>query len=296
MYRRWATRSLLSATAAALALVGGAAVAWRSGTASLGPLAHAVGQACARIWTALPSVLQLLLITVLLAATLPIILWIAAALRQWRKATLTLRTLETNTLAAAKRHDLLQRLGLLSRVRVVQSPRAFALTAGFTRPRVYVSTGLLERLTDDELEALLLHEQDHVRHFDPLQVLIGRTLSAAFFFVPVVRVLVRRHQAAIELAADEYATVRQGGKAGLSGAMLKLLDAQQTVPSASGFGGMTNLRLSLLLNQRVPLPAVSLTAVLQSIGILSMLGAPVVLVHAASAVLTGASLLFRCPV
>ena len=50
----------------------------------------------------------------------------------------------------------------------VAAPVAFC--AGWLRPRVYVSTALLERLSADELRAVLAHEQHHGALRDPLRL------------------------------------------------------------------------------------------------------------------------------
>lgn len=296
-YRRQAAGALLGAMAIAAAAAGGGIAAWGYGAGTVRDLAAIVGHACARIWSALPSVLQILLIISLVAGGVPFILWVGAAFRQWQTTKRLLQALDSSRHAIASRqHDLLERLGLPSQVRIIRSARPFAMTAGLLRPRIFISTALLELLEDDELEAVLLHEQDHVQHFDPLQVLMGRALSTAFFFVPLVSALVRRHQAAIELAADEYVLARQGGVVGLSAAVLKLLHAQEIVPAVSGFGGMTNLRLSHLLDQPFVLPAVPRRATLQSAAALALVAAPGTLAHGAVALITQASFLFRCAV
>jgi len=296
-YRRQATGALLGAMTVAAAVAGGGTASWSSGAGSVRGLAEIVGHACSGIWSALPPVLQILLIISLAAGGVPLILWIGAAFRQWQTTRRLVQALDSlRDAIAPRRHELLERLGLRSQVRIIRSARPFAMTAGLLRPRIFISTALLELLEDDELEAVLLHEQDHLRHFDPLQVLMGKALSTGFFFVPLIRALIRRHQAAVELAADEYAIARQGGVVGLSAAVLKVLHSQEIVPAASGFGGMTNLRLSHLLNQPLALPAVSLRATFQSAGTLALLAAPVTLAHGAVAFLAQASFLFRCAV
>ena len=43
-----------------------------------------------------------------------------------------------------------------------------AFTGGLLRPHIYVSDAMIDVLSDDELQLLLLHEQSHMRHRDPL--------------------------------------------------------------------------------------------------------------------------------
>jgi Zn-dependent protease with chaperone function len=107
-----------------------------------------------------------------------------------------------------------------TRVRLVDDPEPKAFCAGYLRPRVYLSTGALERLDADELRAVLAHERHHQRRRDPLRILIVHVLSDALFFVPVLRRLRRRYAALAELAADEAAVRAAGDRAPLASALL----------------------------------------------------------------------------
>ena len=92
-------------------------------------------------------------------------------------------------------------------------PRALAFCAGLLRPRVYVSTGALVALADDELEAVLAHEAHHARYRDPLRIFFARVLSDCLFFLPVLARLSHRYAALAELAADAAAVRHQRGDA-----------------------------------------------------------------------------------
>lgn len=98
-------------------------------------------------------------------------------------------------------------------------PQAFC--AGLLRPRVFLSTAALKRLSEAELRAVLAHEAHHVRRRDPLRRLAVRVLADALFFLPALRRLERRYAELAELAADE-AAVRAAGSAPLASALLKL--------------------------------------------------------------------------
>src|SRR5262249_50433237 len=53
------------------------------------------------------------------------------------------------------------------RVLPVEEPQAFVL--GMLKPRVYLSQGLLETLSPDDLRLVLAHEKAHARRRDPLR-------------------------------------------------------------------------------------------------------------------------------
>ncbi|MGH2361688.1 MAG: M56 family metallopeptidase, partial [bacterium] len=117
------------------------------------------------------------------------------------------------------------RLGLQHRVTLVEDHTAYALTAGFLRPQIFVSAGLIDLLEEDEVEAVLSHELYHVLQRDPLRRLIGRALRRALFFLPVAADLWARHITAAEVAADSRVVATQG-RDPLVRALLKILDSQ----------------------------------------------------------------------
>ena len=86
-----------------------------------------------------------------------------------------------------------------------------AFCAGWLRPRVYVSTGVLGRLSDSELRAVLAHEQHHGALRDPLRLAVSRVLCQALFFLPVLRPLHDRSADVAELRADAAALEASNG-------------------------------------------------------------------------------------
>ena len=113
------------------------------------------------------------------------------------------------------------RLGGRSGVHLVADPRPQAFCAGYLRPRVYVSQGAVDLLSEAELEAVLAHERHHLHVRDPLRIASGRILGQALFFVPAVRAMFGRYGEEAELNADG-AAVREGpgGRAALAAALL----------------------------------------------------------------------------
>ena len=98
-------------------------------------------------------------------------------------------------------------------------PRAFC--AGLLRPQIFLSTGTLRQLRDDELEAVLAHEEHHRRRRDPLRIAVARVFGHAFFFLPILNRLSDRYCAMAELAADDAAVrTAPGGSATLASALL----------------------------------------------------------------------------
>jgi hypothetical protein len=117
---------------------------------------------------------------------------------------------------------------------VIDAPAPMAFCAGWLRPRIYVSSGALARLSASELRAVLAHEQHHRVRRDPLRLAVSRVLCQALFFLPVLRPLHDRYGDVAELTADAAALEATDGATGpLASAML--------VFAATGSGGVVGL-------------------------------------------------------
>src|SRR3989304_5301491 len=166
----WLGLLLIGAVVAGFVLAG-IVIGRRERTAGL---LHIYG-AC-RVWLQSPAEPLLAL-----ASAGPALVFISAALggvsSLWD--TFRARTLVRGFRAVGFQQDprvaaIARRLGVADRVHVVSDPEPYALTAGFWRPAIFLSTGMTALLEGDELEAVLRHELAHVRRRDPLKALLGR--------------------------------------------------------------------------------------------------------------------------
>lgn len=154
--------------------------------------------------------------------------------------------------AAVEAPDELRQLaraaGLDGRIVLVERAELLSFVYGLLAPRVALSTGMLERLSPEELRAALEHERYHVRNLDPLRELIARVLAESLFFLPLAASLHHRYAAARELAADRRAT-EVCGRRPLAGALLAALEGPcPEPPGGVALGGSALLasRLSQL--------------------------------------------------
>lgn len=107
------------------------------------------------------------------------------------------------------------------RVHVVNDTAHYAFVAGLFHPRVYVSRGMVSRLSLEELKAVIRHERHHAVHLHPLQSYIIGLLAYALFFVPSFKD-VRDHLAlGREVQADSSAGGRCVQKRALASAISK---------------------------------------------------------------------------
>ena len=146
-------------------------------------------------------------------------------------------------------------------IRCLAADAPTAFCAGALRPRVLVSEGLIRRLAAEELDAVLLHEREHVRTFEPLIRAAYDSASEVFFYVPLVRWWSRRRLEDSELRADRVALESLGPRP--VAAALWALGGSTAVKGAAAFGGVAELRVAQLLGDPLPkrMPGLSLVAI-----------------------------------
>jgi bla regulator protein blaR1 len=142
------------------------------------------------------------LVPVLIAAV-----WIAGVLivlitwwRQWRPIRAAYRQSTPMTL------DFLEQEGFL-RVRTSPTLREPGVI-GLVRPVLLLPDGITERLTREQLHAVVVHEVCHVQQFDNVAAFLQMMVEAVYWFHPVVWLIERRLVAERELKCDEYVLSR----------------------------------------------------------------------------------------
>lgn len=155
-------------------------------------------------------------------------------------------------------------LGLASRLTYVADPEPMACCYGLLSPRIAVTAGLVERLDDEELTAVLAHERAHQRRRDPLRYLLLDALAAAAFMFPVIPALRQRLTAKTELAADKAALAITSRRA-LAGALLAVVSPRNAPPGIAALTP-TEARIAQLAGDSA-LPAVPMRAVAASLGL-----------------------------
>ncbi len=93
-------------------------------------------------------------------------------------------------------------LQLPARVIFFASPRSEAYSNGILRPTIAISSDCLNRLSESEIKAVLLHEASHVSRHDPLRFLILETIARVVFYIPFISSMVAHLRTVGEVAAD----------------------------------------------------------------------------------------------
>lgn len=112
-------------------------------------------------------------------------------------------------------------------IEVVTHPQPLAFTMGLLRPRIILSTGLLELLEPRELEAVVHHEMHHLSHRDPLKTFLTHLFSAAMWYIPILKWCHQQYKITRELLADHHAIEVMGTSAALGSALLKLVKKER---------------------------------------------------------------------
>ncbi|MBS3909751.1 MAG: M56 family metallopeptidase [Actinobacteria bacterium] len=91
------------------------------------------------------------------------------------------------------------------RVRIADDESVAAFTHGLLAPSICISKGLIDKLRDDELTALLAHEIGHVRRRDNLAIFAAIFIRDFLWPLPISHYLLGLFVREKEYAADDFA-------------------------------------------------------------------------------------------
>ena len=214
--------------------------------------------ALSRLMPPLPLALMLLLLLIVVGVG------IAAGLRELIGAFRIARGLDRLAAPAPPRlARAIRRLDLEGQAIYLMMPNPAALCFGFLKPRIAITSGLVDRLDDEELTAVLLHERHHLRRRDPLRYLALHTLATALFMAPLAAAARDWAETRIELAADR-AALQVVPRGALAGALVSALDARSVLTAAIASLSATEARIVQLTGHggapTVPVAATLATA------------------------------------
>lgn len=161
---------------------------------------------------------------------------------------------------AASLERLAQRLRVTKRVRMLISSLAEGPSVvGWMKPVVLLPAATVLGLSQEQLEAVLVHELAHIRRYDYLVNLIQMLIETLFFYHPAVWWISRRIREERELCCDDIA-VRTCGDAVCYARALTALEKMRTPDRSLALGakdGPLRYRIERLLGiaRREPLPS-----------------------------------------
>jgi hypothetical protein len=162
----------------------------------------------------------------------------------------------------------------IRRIRFIDEDLAVAFCAGTLRPSVYVSRDLLVKLNQPELQAVVIHEAEHAKRFEPLRRAAWRAAAEVGFFVPLLG-WARTHEIErSELRADRSAIDAIGSQAVASA--LWTLGSGPAPMGVAAYAGTIGLRVSQLLGdplpRQLPRPDLLLSSLLGTAFALALIG------------------------
>lgn len=199
-----------------------------------GVLIHKIATACG-----CASMTQLLamhpfIFVALAALSLIVLTFIFYAAYKLIKIIVRTRKYTGQYLAGAKSEHSLKLRGAIvnlnldqSRIIEINDEKPTVFCFGLIRPKICVGSGLVKIMSQDELEAVLLHEQHHMTSREPVKLFMIKYWQNIFGWLPGIKTLINKYVAFSELAADEQATSNFTDKLKLARALFKIAAAEE---------------------------------------------------------------------
>ncbi|MGE7667862.1 M56 family metallopeptidase [Ureibacillus composti] len=135
---------------------------------------------------------------------------------------------------------------------VVSYPAPIAITMGFIRPKIVLSTALINLLTEEELKAVISHEYYHLENRDPLKIFILSLCASTMWYIPILKWFTQQYRIIQEVLADEFAIKKQETTVNLGSALLKMLKVGRPIKMPFAYVSFAdtsvNYRIEYLLN------------------------------------------------
>ncbi|MGJ7031724.1 M56 family metallopeptidase [Niabella hirudinis] len=96
------------------------------------------------------------------------------------------------------------------------------LTIGFLKPVILVPVALINQLSPQQLEAIILHELAHIKNHDYLANLVTQVIVTFLYFNPFVRLLVKARELDCERSADHWVLRFEYGRYMYASTLLQL--------------------------------------------------------------------------
>jgi beta-lactamase regulating signal transducer with metallopeptidase domain len=135
--------------------------------------------------------------------------------------------------------------GFSGRVVVVPSEAPAAFTVGLLKPKIVVSTALVDQTDPESLRVVLAHEEAHRRGRHPLVLMLTESVARGLAFWPLAAAA-GKLRLALEMMADEAAAEFLGDRVTVANTIRDLALVQ--APATVGFEGETIARIRRLID------------------------------------------------
>ena len=87
---------------------------------------------------------------------------------------------------------------------ILENSEDYAFTIDWFSPKIVLSFDLLNRLSNRQLEAVILHEYYHSKNKHPLLLVTSEILSSSLILLPILKELTKKMRTVLEEEADRY--------------------------------------------------------------------------------------------
>jgi beta-lactamase regulating signal transducer with metallopeptidase domain len=130
-----------------------------------------------------------------------------------------------------------------------------AAVLGLNRPLIAVAPDAIDRLTDEELDQIVLHEYAHIQRRDDLAIVVQRIIAAVAGLHPAVWWLDRALTIDREVACDDWVVTYAGARTRYARCLVKLASSagsrrRNLAPGALFSRSQLSIRVAALLDSR----------------------------------------------
>lgn len=131
--------------------------------------------------------------------------------------------------------SLAEKYSLQNKIIIFDNSRLMAFCLGILHPKIYLSSNVLKNMSNSEIEAIILHERQHVIGKDNLLMLFLNLIKTAFFFFPIVTDFVNNLEIQREIKADQSVVRETGRKINIISALRKIIESKPNYVYANAF-------------------------------------------------------------
>ncbi|MFD1130569.1 M56 family metallopeptidase [Paenibacillus provencensis] len=162
------------------------------------------------------------------------------------------------------------------KIKVVSHPNKIAMSAGFFKSDIFLSTSLLDQFNDEEIRAIIYHEYYHCFKRHPFYTVILKILSECYIFLPVIKSLVSYYEVQMELKADQFVIKKMKSTRQIGNVLLSLIKEHKREPLFKGVH-LAHVAINYRLQQIISPNAKLTVPILQKHTILVSLITPLVM-------------------
>lgn len=134
---------------------------------------------------------------------------------------------------------------------IVKNHSSKAFTSGLFHPRIHLPQKLNDSLSKDEISAIIFHETQHCKSFDPLKGVVINFINTSIPSFPFKKWIFGYQNVLAELTADAYAESRLKKRLPIVSALLKQYeDSSGLIYSAVGFSSSQSERIHILVGKK----------------------------------------------